>query len=217
MPNIASYIDHTALKPDTSLQTIEKLCEEAIENNFASVCVNPHYIQALVQLLETSSVKACVVSGFPLGANLPDVKLFETEKVLELGAQEVDTVINIAAVIAEDWNLIHNEISALSEACHKSGAILKVILETCLLNRGQIVNACKVAVAAGADFVKTSTGFSALGAQPEIVSLMKETIGNEALVKASGGIRTYHDAVVMIEAGADRIGSSAGVKLLKPE
>jgi deoxyribose-phosphate aldolase len=217
MPNLASYIDHTALKPDTSLQTIERLCKEAVENNFASVCVNPHYVQPIVQMLQNSSVKACTVSGFPLGASLSDVKLYETEKVLEFGAQEVDTVINVAAVIAEDWNLIHNEISGLSGACHKSGAILKVILETCLLNRGQIVNACKVAVAAGADFVKTSTGFSTMGAQPEIVSLMKETVGNEALVKASGGIRTYHDAVVMVEAGADRIGSSAGVKLLKPE
>jgi deoxyribose-phosphate aldolase len=216
MLNIASYVDHTALKPDTTIETVELLCQEALDNNFASVCVNPHYIQRVSALLSHSDVKSCVVTGFPLGANLSATKIAETKSVLELGAQEVDTVINIAAVIAGEWDFIHNEIYGMSCACLKSGAHLKVILETCLLNRSQIIKACEVAVAAGADFVKTSTGFSNAGADAEIVSLMKQTVGGKARVKASGGIRSYNDAVRMINAGADRLGSSSGVKLLKP-
>jgi deoxyribose-phosphate aldolase len=214
MLNIASYIDHTALKADTSLSTVETLCQEAIEHQFASVCVNSHFTSTVVNLLKDSPVKACIVTGFPLGANLPEVKLFETQKVLDLGAQEVDTVMNVAAAIAGQWDIIYNEIGPIAESCKKSGAVLKVILETCLLNRSQIVKACEVIVAAGADFVKTSTGFSHAGASLETVTLMKQTIGNSAMVKASGGIKTNDDALKMIEAGADRIGSSSGVKLL---
>ena len=214
MLNIASYIDHTALKADTTLSTVETLCQEAVEHQFASVCVNSHFTSSVVSLLKNTPVKACIVTGFPLGANLPEVKLFETQKVLDLGAQEVDTVMNVAAAIADQWDIIYNEIVPIAESCKKSGAVLKVILETCLLNRSQIVKACEVIVAAGADFVKTSTGFSHAGANLETVTLMKQTVGNSAMVKASGGIKTNDDALKMIEAGADRIGSSSSVRLL---
>ena len=216
MTNIASFIDHTALKPDTTSAKIDQLCEEALEHKFASVCVNPHFISRVVKNLEGSTVLPCVVTGFPLGANTPEVKIYETEQVLYAGAKEVDTVINISAVIAQDWELIHKEISGMSCACAKSGANLKVILETCLLNRSQIVKACEVAVESGADFVKTSTGFSTAGADLETVALMRGTVGDKAGVKASGGIKTYEDALNMINAGASRIGSSSGVKLLNP-
>ena len=216
MDNIASFIDHTALKPDTTPETIDRLCEEAIEHKFASVCVNPHFIDRVVKNLQGSTVLPCVVTGFPLGANTPEVKIFETQQVLAAGAKEVDTVINISALIAQDWELIHKEISGMSCACAKSGANLKVILETCLLNRSQIIKACEIALESGADFVKTSTGFSTAGADVDTVALMRSAVGDKAGVKASGGIKTYEDALRMIKAGASRIGSSSGVRLLKP-
>ena len=216
MPDIAPYIDHTALKPETDLKTVHRLCDEALEYNFASVCINPHFVKPVAGRLTGSSVKVCTVVGFPLGATLPAVKLYETERVLELGAQEVDMVINVGAVYDMDWALISKEISSISCSCKKSGALLKVILETCLLNRRHIIKACEIAVDAGADFVKTSTGFSKAGADVETVALMKKTVGNKAQVKASGGIRTYEDALSMINAGADRIGTSSGPLLLKP-
>lgn len=216
MINLASYIDHTALKPETTLETVHKLCDEALEYGFASVCINPSFVEAVSQKLSGNQVKVCTVVGFPLGATTSAVKLFETDRVLSLGAQEVDMVINVGAVYDMDWALISKEISTISCSCIKSGALLKVILETCLLNRSQIVKACEVAVESGADFVKTSTGFSKSGADLESVALMKNTVGDRAQVKASGGIRTYEDAIAMINAGATRIGTSSGPTLLKP-
>ena len=214
--NIAPYVDHTALKPDTSAEDVERLCQEAVEHGFASVCINPVFVKQTSELLAGSAVVPCTVTGFPLGASETSVKIFETEKALEAGAREIDTVINISAAIAGDWKFIHKEISGISCSCRKSGALLKVILETCLLNRSQIIRVCQTVVEAGADFVKTSTGFSKAGADPETVALMRETVGNETGVKASGGIRSFDDAVRMIEAGASRLGSSSGIRLLKP-
>ena len=216
MLNISSYIDHTALKTETDFRQVHQLCDEALEHKFAAVCVNPFFVETVAERLRGSSVKTCAVVGFPLGATLSEVKIYETEAVLDLGAQEVDMVINVAALYDVNWSLISKEISALSCSCHKSGALLKVILETCLLNRSQIIKACQVSVEAGADFVKTSTGFSKSGADTDTVSLMKQTVGEKAQVKASGGIRTYEDAVAMINAGAARIGTSSGPALLKP-
>ena len=213
---IAPFIDHTALKPQTTFKDVEKLCSEALEWGFASVCINPVFVKHTVKLLEGSKVLPCTVTGFPLGASAAQVKIYETEKALNDGAREIDTVINVGAAIEGDWKNIHKEISEIAAACKKSDAILKVILETCLLNRSQITEACKAVVDAGADFVKTSTGFSHSGAEVEIVSLMRQTVGESIGVKASGGIRTYEDALKMIDAGANRLGSSSGVKLLKP-
>ena len=213
--NIAPFIDHTFLKPEATVEIIEKLCHEAVEYGFSSVCINPVFVKKTVELLQGSEVLPCTVTGFPLGSSTPVVKIYETEKALSDGAREIDTVINIGAVIAGDWKYIHKEISEISALCKKTGAILKVILETCLLNKSQIVTACKTVVDAGADFVKTSTGFSHSGADAETVALMRQTVGPKIGVKASGGIRSYNDAVKMIEAGASRLGSSSGIKLLK--
>ena len=216
MIDIAPFIDHTALKPETVESDVLRLCQEAKQYGFASVCINPCFVELVSRELAGSEVKTCTVVGFPLGATTTDVKLFETEKVLALGAEEVDMVINVGAAYDMNWSLISQEISAISCSCRKSGALLKVILETCLLNRSQIVKACEVAVDSGADFVKTSTGFSKSGADIESVTLMKSTVANKAEVKASGGIRTYEDALAMINAGASRIGTSSGPALLKP-
>lgn len=216
MLDVSSYIDHTALKTETTLEIVNKLCDEALEHKFASVCINPSFVETVSKRLCGSSVKTCTVVGFPLGATTADVKLYETNKVLDLGAQEVDMVINVGAAYDMNWGLISKEISAISCSCQKSGALLKVIIETCLLNRSQIVKTCEIAVESGADFVKTSTGFSKSGADIESVRLMKETVGDRAEVKASGGIRTYEDALAMIKAGATRIGTSSGPALLKP-
>ena len=217
MIDLSSYIDHTALKPETTLQTVNKLCDEALKYGFASVCINPSFVKVVSDRLSGSDVKVCTVAGFPLGATTTEVKIYETEKALGLGAQEIDMVINVGAAYDMNWALISKEISSLSCSCKKSGALLKVILETCLLNRGQIKKVCEIAVDSGADFVKTSTGFSTSGADIATVKLMKETVGDRAQVKASGGIRTYEDAVAMINAGATRIGTSSGPGLLKPK
>ena len=178
--DIASYIDHTALKTETDFQTVNKLCDEALYHKFASVCVNPYFVETVAHRLSGSGVKTCSVVGFPLGATFSEIKVAETERVLALGAEEVDMVINVAALYDMNWTLISKEISSISCSCQKSGALLKVILETCLLNRSQIIKACQVAVEAGADFVKTSTGFSKSGADVETVSLMKQTVGDKA-------------------------------------
>ncbi|MCM8541250.1 MAG: deoxyribose-phosphate aldolase [Lentisphaeraceae bacterium] len=217
MIDLSSYIDHTALKTETSQETVHKLCDEALKYSFASVCINPSFVKTVSSRLSGSQVKTCTVVGFPLGATTTESKVYETENVLALGAQEIDMVINVGAAYDMNWALISKEISTISCSCIKSGALLKVILETCLLNRSQIIKACQIAVESGADFVKTSTGFSTSGADIESVKLMKETVGDKAQVKASGGIRTYEDAVAMINAGATRIGTSSGPGLLKPK
>lgn len=210
--SIAKYIDHTMLKADTKKETIVRYCKEAKENGFASVCVNSCFVPLVKQELSGSDVKTCCVVGFPLGAMLTEAKAYEAKLSVEEGADEVDMVINVSAMKDKDYDYVLNDIKAVKEACN--GRVLKVILETCLLTKDEIVKACELSVEAGADFVKTSTGFSTGGATVEDVALMKKTVGDRALVKASGGIRTPEEAKAMIEAGADRIGAGNGVILL---
>ncbi len=209
---MAKYIDHTLLKPEASLEDIRRVCDEAKEFHTASVCVNPSYIRFVAQQLEGTDVTPCCVIGFPLGATTPEVKAFEAANAVENGAREVDMVINVGAIKSGDWALVQRDIEAVVNAV-KGKALVKVILETCLLNHEEKVKACLAAKAAGADFVKTSTGFSTGGATVEDVRLMRETVGPEMGVKASGGVRTYADAVAMIEAGANRLGASSGKKI----
>ena len=206
---INKFIDHTALKPNTNKKAILKLIEEAKEHNFASVCINPCWIPLASKELQDSDIKVCTVIGFPLGANTT-----ETKDAIKKGAQEIDMVINVAMLKDKDYNYIENEIKQIVEAS-KDKAIVKVILETCLLTDEEIIMASKLAKNAGADFVKTSTGFSTGGATVHDVALMRKTVGEDMGVKASGGIHTHEEAMAMINAGASRIGASAGVKLLK--
>ena len=213
--NLAKYIDHTILKPDARRDEVERICEEAKEYGFASVCVNLVHTKFVSEALKDSEVKTCTVVGFPLGAVLPEVKAFETGKAIENGSDEIDMVINIGALKDQDYELVERDIKAVVAAAE--GALVKVIFETCLLNPDEIVKACELSMAAGADFVKTSTGFSTGGATVEDVALMKKTIGNAGKVKASGGIRDYEQAAKMIEAGAERIGASAGIAIVKHE
>lgn len=208
-------IDHTLLKQNATKQQIITLCEEARTYDFASVCVNPTWVKTCAQLLKGSDVKVCTVIGFPLGATTTAVKAFETKDAIENGATEIDMVINIGALKDKHMSLVIEDIRAVKKAAGK--LIVKVIIETCLLNEDEKILACKAVVEAGADFVKTSTGFSTSGATVEDVRLMKSIVGSQALVKAAGGVRTYEDLVAMIEAGADRIGTSAGVQLLNKQ
>ena len=206
---MAKYIDHTLLKPQASLEDIRKVCDEAKALNTASVCVNPSYIKFVAEQLMDSEVTPCVVVGFPLGATTPNVKAFEAGEAVANGAREVDMVINIGAVKSGDWALVERDIAAVVTAVDGAAAV-KVIIECCLLTDEEKVLACQAAKRVGADFVKTSTGFSTGGATVEDVRLMRETVGPEMGVKASGGVRTYADAVAMIEAGANRLGASSG-------
>lgn len=207
------YIDHTLLKPEATRAQAERLCDEARTHQFASVCVNPCYVPLAAKALKGSNVKVCTVVGFPLGVSPTIVKLTETKWALDHGAQEVDMVMNIGAAKNADWDFVEKDIHALAEACHKGGAILKVILETCLLTDGEKVEACQRAWKAGADFVKTSTGFSIGGATIADVKLMRQTVGQNLGVKASGGIKDAAGANAMIEAGASRLGTSSGVAI----
>ncbi len=211
---INKFIDHTALKPNTNKKAILKLIEEAKEHDFASVCINPCWIPLANKELQGSDIKVCTVIGFPLGANTTETKVFETKDAIQKGAQEIDMVINVAMLKDKDYNYIENEIKQIVLAS-KDKAIVKVILETCLLTDEEIIMASKLAKNAGADFVKTSTGFSTGGATVHDVALMRKTVGEDMGVKASGGIHTHEEAMAMINAGASRIGASAGVKLLK--
>lgn len=205
-------IDHTLLKPDASLVALAQLCDEATQHEFMSVCVNPCFVPVAKKLLAGSDVKVCTVIGFPLGATLPEVKVFETKRCVELGADEIDMVINVSMAKAHDYDYIANEINMIKIACE--GRLLKVILETCLLTNEEIVQCCRAAVKAGADFVKTSTGFSTAGATVEHVKLMRDTVGPNIGVKASGGVRSKEDLEKMVAAGASRIGTSSGVKIV---
>ena len=207
-------IDHTLLKPEATGDKIVKLCAEAKENGFASVCINPYWVPVAVQELTGSSVKTCTVVGFPLGANTTATKIFETGKALRGGAQEIDMVINIGALCSDDLPSVLADIRGVVEESHGAGAIVKVILETCLLTDALKVTACKIAVEAGADFVKTSTGFSTGGATVQDVALMRKTVGPTMGVKASGGVRSFADVMKMVEAGATRIGTSSGVAIV---
>lgn len=212
--NINKLIDHTALKPNTNKESILKLIAEAKTYDFASVCVNPCWVALAHQELKNTYVKVCTVIGFPLGANTTEVKVFETKDAIEKGAQEIDMVINIAMLKDKEYDYVENEIHQIVEAA-KDKAIVKVIIETCLLTDEEKIKACELSQKAGADFVKTSTGFSTGGATVHDIALMRKTVGAEMGVKASGGVHTHEEALAMVEAGATRIGASAGVKLLK--
>ena len=211
--DLNKYIDHTILKADATKEEVAKICKEAIEYDFASVCVNEYYTKYVSELLKDSNVKTCVVVGFPLGANSKEAKAYETKIAIDNGAQEIDMVINIGALKNKEYDLVYEDIKGVVEQ-GKDKAIVKVIFETCLLDKEEIVKACELSVKAGADFVKTSTGFSTGGATLEDVKLMKEAVGGKALVKASGGVRDYETTVEFIKAGADRIGTSSGVKIV---
>lgn len=212
--NIASLIDHTLLKPDATRAQIKKLCDEARTHKFCSVCINPFYVAQATKDLKGSGVKVCTVVGFPLGSVPASTKIAETKTALEQGADEIDMVMNIAAAKSGDWDIVENEIQGLAEMCHKSGALLKVILETCLLTDEEKMKACECSWKAGADFVKTSTGFSTGGATVADVALMRKTVGQNLGVKASGGIKDITVAQAMINAGATRLGTSSGILLV---
>lgn len=209
---LARMIDHTLLKPDACEDGVRKLCQEALEYKFASVCINPGYVQLCADLLKGSEVKVCTVIGFPLGATTSDTKAFETRDAIAKGAQEVDMVINVGKLKDKDFDYVKKDIEAVVNEA-KGKALTKVIIETCLLNDEEKVMACKLAKEAGADFVKTSTGFSTGGATFEDIKLMRETVGANMGVKASGGVRSYEDTMKMIEAGATRIGASASIAI----
>ena len=212
--NIASYIDHTILKPNATTDEVIKLCDEAKQYSFASVCVNPTQIALVANELKGTDVKACVVVGFPLGANTTAIKAAETIDVIALGAQEVDMVINIGAAKEGNWTLVESDIKGVVDAA-SGNAIVKVIIETCLLTDDEKVKACTLAKKSKADFVKTSTGFSTGGATVEDIALMRKTVGPDMGVKASGGVRDYATAEAMINAGATRIGASAGIAIVE--
>jgi len=214
--NLAALIDHTLLKPEATAAQVTALCAEARAHHFAAVCVNPAHIELAARLLRGSGVAACMVVGFPLGANRPEVKVYEAAQALELGATEIDMVINIGALKGGDYDLVSRDILAVVQACkaHRPPALVKVIIEACLLTDDEKVKACQLAQAAGADFVKTSTGFSTGGATPADVALMRRTVGPAMGVKAAGGIRSRADAEAMVAAGATRIGTSSGVKIV---
>lgn len=209
----ASLIDHTLLKPEASEADIKKLCDEAAQYGFASVCVNPAWVKKAAEFLRGSGVPVCTVIGFPLGATLPDVKAYEARRAIFNGAREVDMVINIGALKSGDDCTVEDDIRAVVEAAHENGVLCKVIIETALLTDEEKVRACLASKNAGADFVKTSTGFSKGGATVHDVSLMRQTVGSALGVKASGGVKGIEDARAMFEAGATRIGASVGVKI----
>ena len=217
---LAKMIDHTILKADATQSDIEKLCEEAKKYNFASVCVNPYWVPLASDLLKNSTVKVCTVIGFPLGATSSESKASETEIAILQGADEVDMVINVGAMKNNKTDIVENDILSVVNSARKTGKtqnkniIVKVILETCYLTKDEIKNACICAKNAGADFVKTSTGFGTGGATTEDVALMKQTVGETMQVKASGGIRDYETAIKMIEAGATRLGTSSGISIV---
>ena len=213
MQNINQLIDHTILKPEASMDDVRKLCIEAKEYNFYSVCVNSAYVNVAYNFLLHSNVKVCSVVGFPLGAMIKEAKAYEAKFAVDSGAEEIDMVINIGLLKSGKIDLFERDIKKVREACKAS--VLKVIIETCLLDDKEKILACKIAKEYGADFVKTSTGFSTGGATEHDVELMRKTVGDKMGVKASGGIKTYEDAIKMINAGANRLGTSSGIAIMK--
>ena len=211
--NYNKMIDHTVLKADTPLETVKRICDEAMEQGFASVCINPCHVAYCADYLKDSDVNVCTVIGFPLGANTSAVKAFETKDAIANGADEIDMVMNIGALKDKNYDLVRDDVKAVVEAAN--GTLVKVILETCLLTEDEIKKACELCVEAKADYVKTSTGFSTRGATIEDVRIMKEAVHGKAKVKAAGGVRTPEDMVKIVAAGADRIGTSAGCSLVK--
>lgn len=219
--DMAKMIDHTMLSPVATVEDIKKLCQEANEYEFASVCVNPIFVPLAAKLLSSTSVKVTTVVGFPLGANTAETKAFETRNAIKNGAQEIDMVMNLGAFKSGAFDLVRADIKAVVDATKTAGVtsdiIVKVILETSYLDEDEIVQACTLAKNSGADFVKTSTGFGPGGAKIEDVSLMRKTVGREIGVKASAGIKDYHQALDMLDAGANRIGASSGVAIVTGE
>lgn len=215
--SIARYIDHTLLKPDASAAEIAQLCREAREYHFASVCVNSAYVPLCHDLLKGSDVAVCTVVGFPLGASPPEVKAYEAQLAIQAGATEIDMVLNIGLLKSRDLKGLYRDIATVVATCHAHNCLCKVILETSKLTDEEKVIACQIAKMAGADFVKTSTGFGGGGATAADVALMRRVVGPNIGVKASGGVRTYQDARAMVEAGATRIGASAGVQIVREE
>lgn len=211
--SIAAMIDHTLLKQNATEEQIDKLCAEAREYSFASVCVNPGYVPQCAKALAGSAVKVCTVIGFPLGATTSESKAFEAKDAVAKGAQEVDMVVNVGKIKSGAWDFVEADIKAVVDAV-KGQALVKVIIETCLLTDEEKVRVCQVAKAVGADFVKTSTGFSTGGATAADIALMRKTVGPEMGVKASGGIHNAQEALAMVEAGATRIGASAGIAIV---
>lgn len=211
--NYNKMIDHTVLKADTPLETVKRICDEAMEYGFASVCINPCHVAYCADYLKDSDVNVCTVIGFPLGTNTSAVKAFETKDAIANGADEIDMVMNIGALKDKNYDLVRDDVKAVVEAAN--GTLVKVILETCLLTEDEIKKACELCVEAKADYVKTSTGFSTRGATIEDVRIMKEAVHGKAKVKAAGGVRTPEDMVKIVAAGADRIGTSAGCSLVK--
>jgi deoxyribose-phosphate aldolase len=212
---LALKIDHTLLKPEATADQIASLCQEAIAYHFAAVCVHPTYAALCRDLLQGTKVKVATVAGFPLGATLPEVKAYEAQRSIAAGAGEVDMVLNVGALKSRNYELVVQDVGAVAQACHARSAVLKVIIEAALLTDEEKVVACLLAQDAGADYVKTSTGFGPGGATVEDVALMRRTVGPEMGIKAAGGIRTYADALAMVGAGATRIGASAGVKIVQ--
>ncbi len=211
---LSRYIDHTLLKPDATLAQIEKLCQEAAEHEFASVCINGVWVRRCHELLARTAVAVCTVVGFPLGACVPEVKAFEARRAIDDGACEIDMVLSVGALKSGELDFVLSDIESVARTCHGQGAKLKVILETCLLSDEEKISACQLAKRAGADFVKTSTGFSTGGATAADVALMRRTVGEVMGVKASGGVRNESDAQTMIAAGATRLGASASVAIV---
>ena len=213
---LSKYIDHTLLKPEASTSQIKELCNQAKKYDFASVCVNPTHIALCKKELEGSDVKVCTVIGFPLGANTSEVKAFETKDAINKGAQEIDMVLNIGALKEGNYDLVKEDIASVKKAA--GDTLVKVIFETCLLSKEEIVKACQICMEVGVEYVKTSTGFNKSGATFEVVKLMSDTVKDVCIVKAAGGVRSYEDAIKMInECGASRLGTSSGVAIIEGE
>lgn len=211
---MAKMIDHTLLKQNASEDQIKKLCAEAKEYGFWSVCINPCYVALCAEELKDSDVKVCTVVGFPLGASTTETTVFQSVEAIKNGASEIDMVINVGAIKSGNWDFVYNDIKAVADAVKANGGLLKVIIETCLLSDDEKVKACEISKKAGADFVKTSTGFSTGGATVDDIKFMRNTVGPDMGVKASGGIHNAKEALAMAEAGASRIGASAGIEIL---
>ncbi len=212
--NLARLIDHTLLRPEVGESQIIRLCEEAAHYKFATVCVNPVWVRRAVSLLKDTQVGICTVIGFPLGANVSDVKVFETRRALSDGTDEIDMVINIGALKSHDYKTVEKDIGSVVDSCKEAGGLVKIIIETALLTTEEKIKTAIIAASAGADFVKTSTGFGPGGATVEDVTLIRQAVGEKMGVKAAGGVRDSATAVMMINAGASRLGTSAGVRIV---
>lgn len=213
--NLAHSIDHTILKPETTVEDIKDKCQEALENGFAAVCIPPYFVHDAASLLENSQVKISTVIGFPMGYSAVSAKVEEIKKAVNNGADELDAVINICAVKGGNWNFIKNEIESLTTACHMKGKILKLIIETGMLSESEIRHLCEISIGADVDYIKTSTGMNGPGASVEVVRLLRELLPKSIKIKASGGIRDRAFAEQLLQAGADRIGTSSGVQIVK--